>query len=564
MLQVITGKAGAGKTELLMQSVARAVEEGKKSFLIVPEQYSHQAERELCTLCGSKAALYAQVLTFTGLARWVDRELGSGEPVTLDKGGQLLCMALAVDMVYAQLRIYSGARKRAGLQGQLLEAVTELKTACINAEDLLRASADCEGVLSDKLHDLALLLEAYDAVVSVGRADPTDKLTRLAERLTEAPVGEYEIYVDGFTDFTRQQLRVIGALLEAGCCVTVCLTCDPGDTANEVYAIPRSTLHSLRRLAEEQGVELKTLHKIADHEETPLEFFCDRVFTYTRDRMDDPEGRVRLYTADSIADECEFAAAQCLAFVREEGCRWRDIAVAVRGFDAYETLLTSAFQKYGVPVYLTKKTPLTSKPLYRMIASAYEIITGGWDAEDVFTYLRTGLTGMEQEDMDVLENYVLLWDLRGSAWTREADWRLHPGGYEEHYTDADNAMLRQVNALRRSVAAPLAEFEAAADKAVTGHEQVMALVGLLETLEVDKTLAARAEVLEGVGCGQQAAECRTIWDLTINALEQFDGILGNTEMDADRFSQLFLLMLSRYDVGTIPISVDRSREAKRS
>lgn len=125
MLQVITGKAGTGKTALLMQMIADEMNKGKRSILVVPEQYSHQAERELCGLCGSKVSLYAEVLTFTGLARWVDRQLGSGEPVTLDKGGQLLCMALAVDMVYSQLRVYGGARKRAAMQNQLLDAVTQ-------------------------------------------------------------------------------------------------------------------------------------------------------------------------------------------------------------------------------------------------------------------------------------------------------------------------------------------------------------------------------------------------------------------------------------------------------
>ena len=557
MLQLITGKAGVGKTGMLMQSIAENVAAERKSFLIVPEQYSHQAERELCTLCGSRAALYAQVLTFTGFARWVDRELGSGEPVTLDQGGQLLCMALAVETVYAQLRVYGGARKRAGLQRQLLEAVTELKTACIGAEALLETSAVCDGLLADKLHDLALLLEAYDAVVSAGRADPTDKLTRLAERVADAPVADVRFYLDGFTDFTRQQLRVIGALLERGCDVTVCLTCDVEDVQNEVYAIPRSTVHSLRRLAEEYGVRSEVVRKEASRQETPLEFFAHRVFTYTRDRMEDTESQIRLYTADSIADECEFAAAQCLSFVRDEGCRWRDIAVTVRGFDAYETLLTGSFRKYGVPLYLTQKTPLTAKPLCRMIASAYEIISGGWDAEDVFSYLRTGLTGLQQEEIDVLENYVLLWDLRGSAWTREGDWRLHPAGYEQNYTEEDNAVLKQVNALRRAVAAPLSAFAQRTAEANTAHGQVLALVQLLEDLEADRRLAERAEILEQSDCGQQAAECRNIWELTISALEQFDGILGDTEMDVQRFSQLFLLMLNEYDVGTIPISVDR-------
>lgn len=87
MLQVITGKAGSGKTAALMQAIETAVQAGRRNILIVPEQYSHQAERELCALCGSKVSLYAEVLTFTGLSRWVDRQLGSGEPVTLDQGG---------------------------------------------------------------------------------------------------------------------------------------------------------------------------------------------------------------------------------------------------------------------------------------------------------------------------------------------------------------------------------------------------------------------------------------------------------------------------------------------
>ena len=186
MLQVITGKAGTGKTARMMEEINLRVQREEKSILIVPEQYSHQAERELCALCGNRVSLYAEVLTFTGFARWIDRRLGSGEPVVLDKGGQLLCMALALDMVYSQLRVYSGARRRAALQSQLLEAVKECKTACVTPEELLGASAQCEGVLGDKLYDMAVVLTAYDTVVSGGRADPTDKLTRLAERIEDA------------------------------------------------------------------------------------------------------------------------------------------------------------------------------------------------------------------------------------------------------------------------------------------------------------------------------------------------------------------------------------------
>ena len=102
MLTIVTGRAGTGKTTYLMERIREDVTARRRSILIVPEQYSHEAERELCRVCGPGLSLYAEVLSFTGLARWVDRMLGSGELPPLDKGGQLLCMSLAVSRVFSQ------------------------------------------------------------------------------------------------------------------------------------------------------------------------------------------------------------------------------------------------------------------------------------------------------------------------------------------------------------------------------------------------------------------------------------------------------------------------------
>lgn len=557
MLTLITGRAGTGKTASVMERIREDVAHHHRSILIVPEQYSHEAERELCRVCGASMSLYAEVMSFTGLARRVDQLLGSGEAQCLDKGGQLLCMSLSISNIFPQLRIYGAARKRVTLQSQLMEAVTELKTACIAPEELLRASSECEGILADKLHDLALIAGTYDAVVANGHADPTDRLTKLARRIPDAGLDEVRFYVDGFTDFTRQQLNIIGTFLDMSCDVTVCLTCDPDAPNNEVFAIPLSTFRTLRREAEERDIPVETHHKESQTPDAPLTFFGEHMFTYTREYQEDPEGKISLRSGNSIADECEFAAATAIALVRDTGCRWRDISIAVRGFGTYETILDSTFRKYGVPLYLTKKSSLLSKPLPQLISSAYEIITGGWDVDDVFTYLRAGLAGLTAEDCDRLENYVLLWNLRGSAWTKEGDWKLHPAGYSDTYTDEDNAALGQINALRRRVAAPLMTFAENEKEAHTGHDHITALVNLLESLNVAEALETQADTLETGGYPQLAAECAKLWEITLTAMEQFDQLLGDTELDTETFSKLFSLMLSQYDVGTIPISVDR-------
>lgn len=557
MLTIITGKAGTGKTTLLMEQIRQDVLQKQPSILLVPEQYSHEAERELCRVCGPTLSLYAEVLSFTGLARWIDRQLGSGEHPLLDKGGQLLCMSMAIAQVFPQLRVYGSARKQVTLQNQLLDAVTELKTACIQPEQLLDAAEQCGGILADKLHDMALLLSMYDGIVSAGHTDPTDRLTRLAQRIPDAHMGGIRISIDGFTDFTRQQLNIITALMEAGCDLTVCLTCDPVEPENEVFAIPLSTFRTLHHIAKQLGIPTEHHHQSHQTPDAPLIFFGDHLFAYTRSHPGPAQDLILLRSGDSIADECEFAAARAIELVRDTGCRWRDISIAVRGFDAYETLLDSMFRKYGIPLYLTKKADLLSRPLPQLIASAYEILSGGWDVDDVFTYLRTGLTGMTPEDCDLLENYVLLWNLRGTAWTRDSDWKLHPGGYSDTWTDGDWETLRRVNTLRRETALPLTTFAQAVQDAGTAHEQVAALAALLESLQVAQALEQRADTMDVLGYPQQAAECAGLWEILITAMEQFDQLLGDTEMDGETFSKLFLLMLSQYDVGTIPIAVDR-------
>lgn len=556
MLRLIIGKAGTGKTAAVINEIADAVKAQRGgNMLIVPEQYSHEAEREMCLVCGDRASLYAEVFSFTGLARRVMSELGGGAAAYLDKGGRQLCMALAVKNVASRLKVYGAARRRAELQDMLLGAVDELKSSGVTSDMLMRAAEGLDDGLGDKLNDLALVCEAYDAVVSNGHADPADRLTVLAQQIADSSFGpETNVYVDGFTDFTYQEREVLRALLEKGVQLTVCLTVDAPDGDSEVYGISRRALRSLYAAAKdaEQDTELVRFDAKSPSQ---LDIFADRMFSYSSEKSDGDA--IELFACDSMASECEFAAAKALELVREKGLRWRDIAVAVRGFDDYRTQLESAFASYNVPLYTARKGEVLSKPLPAMIAGAYEIISGGWELDDVVSYLRTGLTGLTPDECDELENYAYKWQIRGSAWTRDGDWRQHPDGYGEEYTDETNERLRRINALRRIIVRPiqrLAENSAAADTAIG---QAQALADYLEDTGLSLRLEERADALRNAGREALAQEYLQLWELIVTALEQAAAILGESESDSESFSKLFTMMLSKYDVGSIPVSLDR-------
>lgn len=560
MLRLIIGRAGTGKTSAVMDEIAHAAARGEgKRLLIVPEQYSHEAERELCRRCGDRLSLYAEVFSFTGLARRVASRVGGGAVKYLDGGGRLLCMALALRDIAPRLRVYFAAARRAELQNMLLSALDELKAACISADMLTEAAARWDDSLGDKLRDLALIIESYDAVAANGHADPSDRLTVLAGQIAEGGIGpDTYIYVDGFIDFTRQEQEVLRAMLRAGAQLTVCLTLDTLYGDNEIFELSRRAARSLLSFAQEQGVraELQPLDAPSE-KNAALSFFADHMFSYRADPFPgDASGSIELWRADSMSAECELAAARVLSLVRG-GCRFRDIAVIARGFEDYRAMLESVFRHYGVPLYTARKSDLLSKPLPSMISSAYEIVLNGWEVDDVISYMRSGLAGLDSAECDALAGYLFKWQLRAAAWRKTEPWRQHPDGYGRPFDERSLARLETVNTLRFRLSAPLLAFARRTSEAATAAEHARALAALLDDLKLSVTLADRAASLAAIGREALAAEYTQLWAVVVSALEQCAAILGDSPMDAQEFSRLFTLMLSKYDVGSIPVSLDR-------
>lgn len=554
MLRIITGLAGAGKTAKIMEEIRAdvAAKLGGR-VLLVPEQYSHEAERELAGVAGPSMALYAEVLSFTGVARRVEAELGPGSRRALTAGGRLLCMALALESVFTQLHVYGPARRSGEAQMQLLSALDELAAAEVTPDALMDAAEHSGGVLGGKLHDLALISAAFSAAVGSERTDAADRLTLLADRLEYSGFARNgSVYIDGFTDFTAQEKRIVRTLIRRAD-VTICLTLDSVEHGSELFDLARGTARSLMRFARDEGIECRC-EALEAPARSPMDTLAGNLLAYPG-RHFDAGGRISLRAAAQLTDECDFAAATALRLARS-GCRWRDIAIAVRGFEDYRPALTAAFERFGVPLFTATRPDVSQKPLPTLISSAYEIITGGWEQGDVFAYLRTGLAGLDGGECDELENYCFTWSIDARRWHSARDWGMHPDGYGGEYDDAARSRLERINALRRRAAAPLLAFESAARAASDARGQCEALSALFEDLDLAGSLARRADELESSGRRQAAAEYARIWDAAVDALEQCSAVLGGMGLDAAAFARLYLLTLSQYGVGVIPVSLD--------
>lgn len=559
MLKLIIGRSGTGKSALLLR---RACEQANgRSILLVPEPQSHDTERRLCQVGGNRAGLYAEVLTFSRLANRVFQTAGGLGRTELDGGGRLLLMYRAVQSVVSQLEVYARPSRRPAFLSGLLSTVDELKNACILPERLSQAGEQIGGPDGAKLRDLGLICAAYDALVAQTALEPRDRLSRAAEKLAGCNWAQgLRFYVDGFIDFTPQQMEVLRLLLKQGESVSVALTCDHLEEDEDgigIFSASRRTAMQLERMAGELGQEVRV--EVCDQpsptRSLPMVVLEERLFGSLDGDNVSCGGAIQLFSAPDPRTEVEWTAAAILELVREHGLRYRDIGVAARGYERYDGLVESVFDRYGIPVFRSAMSDILQKPVFTLVTAALDCVCGGYTYDDVFRYLKSDLTDLTREERDILENYVLKWDLRGNRWTREEPWNMHPKGYGISWEESDRTLLERVDGLRRRVIGPLERLRTNRDK--TGRGQAMALYALLEEIGLCQRLEERTLQLQQRGELGLAEEYRQLWEILCGGLEQCARLLGDTPMELEEFAALLKLVLSQYDVGTIPVSLDR-------
>lgn len=553
MLHILTARAGSGQLDIILKRMGAGT---GKQILIVPEQYSHETERAMCHALSPTDCARCEVLSFTRLSRRVAETVGGVADQMLDGGGRVLLMYKAVRQVTEHLMVYKTPSRKPSFLAGLVATVDECKSYGVSPQALMEAGETVGGGEGAKLRDIGLIYGAYIALTARAAADPRDRLDKLSENLMASnwATGK-DFWVWGFTDFTAQDGKVLRALMVKGDSLTVALTMDAEDQdPSDIFGPARRTVAYLRRLAESAGVQINRESLPYCSRRVPSLTHLEQNLFALHPPVWMEDSGVTVISAPDPRWEAEWTAAEILRLVREEGYRFREIALCVRGFEGSSALLESVCTRYGVPLFFSAVTDILQKPILALVTATLDCAAGGYATEDVLRCLKTGLTGLCEDERDELENYVLTWDIRGSRWTREAPWNMHPAGYGRDWTEEDRALVERLDGLRRKLIAPMEKLRMAQS---TGKGYAMALYRCLEEMDVPQRLEDRANQLEERGDLQRAAEYRQLWEILCGGLEQCALLLGEESMELDEFSRLFQLVLSQYDVSAIPVSLDR-------
>lgn len=569
MLTLLLGKDWTTNSDAVLKLVSEDVRAQRpRRILLVPELISHDTERRLCEFAGDSCSRFAEVVSFTRLTRRICDWSGYAMDECLDNGGRLVAMAAASRQLHSRIKAYAAMETKPEFLSALVDAVDEFKRCCITSEDLILASKSASGAFAQKLEELSLLLETYDAVCEHGKRDPRDQLSWGLELLQDSDFAQSHVfYIDGFPDFTQQNMAVIAYLIAHSPQVVISLNCDAPGSKKLAFEKAGDTTSNILKIARQTQVPYE-IRVIEPRASAQFEI-CSGLFQGKL--HDTPEIRncLQVFQADSIYEECVFAAEQILSLVHN-GARFRDISVVCPDLSAYGSSLTLQLEMCGIPSYIAGTDDILEKSVILTVLTALDTALDGFESRDVLRYLKSALSPLDIDICDKIENYAIQWGIDGSKWL--APWTAHPRGLETEWTQADTDLLNCLNEARCLALQPLQELATGFREATCLAQQIESLSRYLDRIHMAERLSSLAAEMDTLGDNRNAQILNQLWDILLDALEQLFDVLGQTAWDSHAFTRLLKLLLSQYDVGTIPpvldtvhigaVSAMRCRQAK--
>ncbi len=563
MLKLILGGAGSGKTTLITEMIKKDIEEGKCAILLVPEQETVAREKAMLGVLPPSAQLSFEVLNFTRLANSVFRKYGGLTYNYVTGGVKALAMWNILRSLSPLLSEYGALGRDNTFSSVMLSQIEEFKAYGVSPTALERAAntAEEKSRIKAKLSDMALIYSAYSASLEgFGMGDPSDDVGKLAKKLEKHRFFDgVSVYIDSFTSFTRSEENVIFEILRQAenTAISLCIEGDSGSGALQFECVLQ-TLKKIERLAEKSDVilEKEILSGNKRTKEAALMRLCRDIWRFDAEPSSEKDcGCVRLIKCTNIYEEAE-AVAACVSELVQSGMRYRDIVILARNVGSYEGIIDSALEKADIPYFMSKSTDVSAMPLAKLLLCALRIKNNGWKTEDVITYLKTGLTGLDERESDLFEQYIWKWSIKGNAFLGD-DWTMDPFSYSSVPSKEGAEVLATVNKCKKALTDPLLKLFSTLDESESNKEMCTALFTYMEDLSLAEQMKKFSDVCLSRGDRQSADESLRLYNTILDVLE----IIASYENDDGRyessdFEQALRIVLAEAELGSIPTSCD--------
>ncbi|MBQ7906586.1 MAG: PD-(D/E)XK nuclease family protein [Clostridia bacterium] len=564
MVNLLYGDYGSGKSTYIIEKIKEDCQRGIPSFLIVPEQETVIAERQIATELEPRAQLYCEVTNFTRLANRVFRDFGGLKYNYISKSAKSLVMYRAICQCRENIKGYKiekGHEK--SCIAMFLQAINELKTYAVSIGSLEAALEKIKDEhLRNKLENIITIWPVYESILAERYCDPLDDAAMLARLADKKEYFKgYNVYIDSFYGFTQSQFEIIYFILRDAKNVTIAFDCPSGTKRGQMqYAKISESVYRIKELlADTESYIPKecSFDKDQKHKGKDLAYIYKNIWNFSAPPKTWDKD-VNLALCPDEFSECEYACSRIKELIFN-GDKYSDIAIIARNLSSYRGILDFTLKKYDIPYFFSLPSDLLGRPVVKMLFNALSAIVT-YKAEDILSYVKCGYTDIDRQSEALLEEYIYRWGIYGRKFCDISYWASNPDGFAGMMSPEQEAKLTRILEAREAILSRLEILARAFSKNATVKDCAKAVVdflnahNVLEKLEKEKSEATKADAYIIV----------QMWEALLSSLDTIVDVCGDTTADPQAFASLLHYALLDAELSTIPTGEDNVLVAEAS
>lgn len=500
-----------------------------RAVVIVPEQYTLQAERDLLQALHCEGLFHIEVLSFKRLWHQWAKHLGMGDVAVLSDLGKKMLLRQVLKSLDGSLVTFRGNYRNKGFIAELSDLIGTLRVNRVFPQllEALINKAQLQGEPS-KLRELAMIFKAYSDALGTDLVDESYWVDRVIEGIQKFQPAQKSLFVvEGFSSMTQQEIDLLSALRGHASNMALRIVDSEGDSV--CFRHPKGLYRKLVHTFTQDGWAVET--KVERVGETP----CAKYF---RESFDGGfQGTVKQIHLGSARDKEEELSAVFYQMVEyhQSGTPWEAMAVLTTQLEGYALAAKRLAQSFEVPCFIDIKRPATSHYAIDFILSSLKAIATNYRPDWMLKVLKAGLI-LPMEALWTLENFSVSKGIRGRMWLQ--DWTLF--GADQSLEGHRHGFIRTLETLRQDLQA-----------AETGKDKVVALRSYLLRVSLFEGLASQVAQLKDQGLFERAEEMAQVHNIIDQVLYQVYS-LGNDEMTLETMMDLVQLGFDSYEIAIIP------------
>lgn len=558
MLNLIISRTGYGKTTFIKKKINALCKENKETILIIPEQISFESERDILREVGAAELKKVSVMSFTRICAQFFALYGGREKPYIDAVGKTALMEEVLKNLSSSLELFRKAASTPQFCEMMIELSANIKKSAVTPEALSLCAEKQGGILSAKLQETALILSDYEKALGSEYFDPLDDLSVVAERLSSEPFfANKTVFIDSFTGFTAQQMKIIEKIIATAEDTYISLGFDGVYSSNKLslFGNMAKTALDLKRIASDNGVSVGEDIVLTENFRTDnaeLDFLEKNIFSDEKNEYPEVPQNIFITKLKNIYEEAEYIAKSIIDLTRKEGLRYREISVISRDADTYNDVIEEAFEKYGIPLFVDNREGVENLNLFKLVSFALESVNKNFDNESIISLVKTGLTGLDDNEASLFELYTYVWRINKKGFSEE--FNMPVDSFLSGDEDYLESSAEDIENARKKVIEPLEKFKATKGKTVKSY--VKAIFTLINDYGCGEKLKKQADKLLESGYVRLSDSTVRSYDIMIHILDQLYLSLGENEMSLKRFYEIFSSAVTLLDVGALPQGLD--------